>query len=116
MSKFFEHIVLLSTWRAKITKKPNVFNWAYKWCERRGSNSQHPPWQGGTLPIELRSLKLSKTKKKKLYVNLNLKITKNIFNYSKSDSKSKIVLFLTASGRGNKPFDSKILDIFDSNK
>ena len=26
-----------------------------RWSERRGSNSRHPPWQGGALPTELRS-------------------------------------------------------------
>ena len=25
------------------------------WSERRGSNSRHPPWEGGALPSELRS-------------------------------------------------------------
>ena len=35
-------------------KKPLVGTKDLKWSERRGSNSRHPPWQGGALPTELR--------------------------------------------------------------
>ena len=57
----------------KVTKKPLTLGSeaSKKWSERRGSNSRHPPWQGGALPTELRSLKKLKTIKKGNPVNWN---------------------------------------------
>ena len=36
-------------------KAPDDKSRALRWSERRGSNSRHPPWQGGALPAELLS-------------------------------------------------------------
>ena len=37
------------------SKAPDDKSRALRWSERRGSNSRHPPWQGGALPAELLS-------------------------------------------------------------
>ena len=36
-------------------KAPDGNQGLYRLSERRGSNSRHPPWQGGALPAELLS-------------------------------------------------------------
>ena len=51
------------------------------WSERRGSNSRHPPWEGGALPSELRSPNrpyLMGKPKKRQYRFLTLHITMEI--------------------------------------
>ena len=41
---------------SKNNKAPDDKSWvSLRWSERRGSNSRHPPWQGGALPAELLS-------------------------------------------------------------
>ena len=38
-----------SAWKAGVLP---IYDTCIYWSERRDSNPQHPPWQGGALPIE----------------------------------------------------------------
>ena len=74
----------LKIFQKKAKKKEPQLVLFFKWSGRRGSNSRHPPWQGGILPLNYPRnscfVFLLYMGKKKLQAD-NRKIFKICYNY-----------------------------------